>query len=257
MKRYIRSNTQLPLGDYSTRSDERSIFKNSYYWQLRASTTDDLDEISYFAHSPEFYDRYDTAMNENTPVEILKELCRDPEEVIRETAQLQLDTLMRTGKRYWTNNVEPGSAYDYHAYTLGNDGIMVYIPDKSKQTPASSKPSTASIPSSDSDFDEDSIDDIIEQAYEAGFADIADKVEQQLGLYLDFSAVRGDYGTVFIFSDPDDENNADLWLGDPDAEITHIDYSTYTVNLVNDVLSKPKSKWRSRYKQYLLELTEM
>ena len=89
---------------------------------------------------------------------------------------------------------------------------------------------------------------------EKNFYQIEDEVWEELGLYLDFSSVRGDYGTVFVYSDPNHENNADIWMGDDDAEITRIDYPDYAYSVEMDVLTAPESEWKERYKKYISKI---
>ena len=82
------------------------------------------------------------------------------------------------------------------------------------------------------------------------FYPIEEQVWAELGLYLDMSSVRFDDGTVFIYSDPNQENDADIWMGDEDAEITRISYPEYKWKIEN-IMRKPRSQWRDLYKKYL------
>ena len=84
------------------------------------------------------------------------------------------------------------------------------------------------------------------------FYEIENSVAEELGIYLDFSSIRGDSGTIFIFSDPEQENSGcDVWLGDEDAELGYIDFEDYTYFLENEVFTQPEDQWRSIYKKYI------
>ena len=124
--------------------------------------------------------------------------------------------------------------------------------------------STKQIKAATNDFDEDDfIDDdasahdiYMEAEYERGFMDIENDVIDELGLYFDFSSVRGDAGTIFIFSDPEHENNADMWMGDTDEALARLDFSQYVEDLASYVFTKDKSEWKDSYKKYLISLID-
>lgn len=79
---------------------------------------------------------------------------------------------------------------------------------------------------------------------------IAEEVWAELGIYLDLSSVRYNDGTVFIYADPDQENNADIWLGDIDDELVSIDFPEYQYH-IQKIMRKPQSQWKDLYKKYL------
>lgn len=109
----------------------------------------------------------------------------------------------------------------------------------------------------DEEYNERSDGDILYEAeMEDGFLEIEDQVAKELGLYFDFSTIRGDYGTMFIFSDPKQESNADMWLGDQDAELAALDYREFAYNVVNDILSQDKSKWKQLFTEYVRTLID-
>ncbi len=84
--------------------------------------------------------------------------------------------------------------------------------------------------------------------------DIEDEVAYELGLYLDFSSIRYGMGTIFIFSDPEHENNCDVWIGDWGAELGAIDYEDYVTGVENEVLRYPESQWKAKYTHFLQSL---
>jgi len=86
------------------------------------------------------------------------------------------------------------------------------------------------------------------------FIGIESDVIDELGLYVDFSSVRGDSGTIWIFSDPNHENNADMWMGNLDEALAKLDYSEYIYGVIENVLTQPKDTWRENYKKYLQSL---
>lgn len=94
--------------------------------------------------------------------------------------------------------------------------------------------------------------EILQDAYDnEDFFDIENDVAAELGLYLDFSSIRGDSGTVFIFSDPDHEEDSDMWMGSDDAELARIDFGDYAKAVADKVLSKDESQWEDAYQEYI------
>jgi len=92
----------------------------------------------------------------------------------------------------------------------------------------------------------------IDEAYEdESLLDVENDASAELGIYMDFSSVRGDSGTIFIFSDPDQENDADMWFGDEDAELAAIDFAEYAEGVEENVLQYDQSEWLDRYKAYI------
>ncbi len=79
-------------------------------------------------------------------------------------------------------------------------------------------------------------------------------ISSKLGLFLDFSGVRFSSGPVLIFSDPDLENDSDMWLGDDDELVATIDYYDYCEYVANNILCKPKSQWSDLYRKFLESL---
>ena len=82
------------------------------------------------------------------------------------------------------------------------------------------------------------------------------EVLHELGLYLDTSSVRGDYGSVYIYSDPEGENDVDMWMGDPDALLAKVEWQYYLLAVARDVLSKDESEWEDAYKTLMTEMIE-
>lgn len=106
----------------------------------------------------------------------------------------------------------------------------------------------------DIDEDRDSGEIVYDAEYDYGFLDIEEEVHKDLGLYLDFSSVRGSYGPIFIYDSTGYECNSDMWDGDPDAEITSIDYSEWADDVVTEVLCNPEEEWERLYKEYIQSL---
>ena len=102
--------------------------------------------------------------------------------------------------------------------------------------------------------DEDWCNSYYDIACDTDFFEVEEDVERELGLYLDFSTVRGTGGEVFIFSDPDHLNNYDMWMGDPGAEIDRLEFSDYASYVAGNIFSEDKSKWRDLYRDYLISL---
>jgi hypothetical protein len=107
------------------------------------------------------------------------------------------------------------------------------------------------------EYDEGSASEIYNQLCEEhNFFDIENAVADELGVYLDFSSVRGDEGEVFIFSDEDHENSdSDMWMGDDDALITKVSFSDY-VDGVKEATSGDEGQWEQKYRSYLEGLIE-
>lgn len=93
-----------------------------------------------------------------------------------------------------------------------------------------------------------------EAEYDMGFMDIEQEVINELGLYIDFSSVQGDSGTIWIYSDPDHKNNSDMWMGNTDEAIEVLDFSEYSYGVESEVLCYPQEEWKDRYKEYLESL---
>ena len=88
------------------------------------------------------------------------------------------------------------------------------------------------------------------------FLPYEEEVLHELGLYLDTSSVRGDYGSVYIYSDPEGENDdVDMWMGDPDALLAKVEWQYY-MSAIARVLSKDESEWEDAYKTMITELIE-
>lgn len=105
--------------------------------------------------------------------------------------------------------------------------------------------------------EERNVEDIYNHAaYDEGFLDIENDVIDELGLYIDFSAVRGTSGPIWIFFDPNHENNSDMWLGDLDDAICSMDFSEYVSDIVYNVIPQPGEKWKELYKEYLKDVIE-
>ena len=109
------------------------------------------------------------------------------------------------------------------------------------------------------DFDDEYVDydwqEKTEEEYLSDdFRNIEDAVLAELGIYLDTSSVRGSDGEVFIFSDPDNENDSDMWMGDDDALIDQLDWQDYMFCLSDEVFSKDKSEWKDAYKALMQRL---
>lgn len=107
-----------------------------------------------------------------------------------------------------------------------------------------------------SDAEDDEYISYDDAEWNMGFMDIENDVIDKLGLYLDFSAVRGDSGPVYIFADPQHENNADMWMGDPDAELARLDFSEYASGVESNVLCYPETDWASKFTSYLKSLID-
>ena len=106
-------------------------------------------------------------------------------------------------------------------------------------------------------YDYDSDEEYIsyeEAEYDMGFMDIENEVIDELGLYIDFSSVRYNDGPIWIFSDPDHENDADMWMGDIDEAIAELDFSEYSYGVESEVLRYPQEEWKDRYTAYLQSL---
>lgn len=110
--------------------------------------------------------------------------------------------------------------------------------------------------SSDYEYDDEEMDGIsLGEAYDDyNFYTIEENAARELGVYLDFSSIRSGYGPIGIYADPDQENNADVWLGDESALITAIDYPEYESYIESNILWKPQDEWQSLYTQYLKSL---
>lgn len=87
------------------------------------------------------------------------------------------------------------------------------------------------------------------------FLPYEEEVLHELGLYLDTSSVRGDYGSVYIYSDPEGENDVDMWMGDEDALLAKVEWQYY-MSAIARVLSKDESEWEDAYKTMITELIE-
>ena len=88
--------------------------------------------------------------------------------------------------------------------------------------------------------------------------DVENEVIDELGLYIDFSSVRGDDGPIWILPDPNHENNSDMWMGgnvDEDA-LVRMDFSDYAYDVETEVLTAPKSEWKELYRKYIKSLIE-
>lgn len=134
------------------------------------------------------------------------------------------------------------------------DGLMLYKRGTVDEILAGTSCSSSDYIKGDEDEDWDDEEDYMtymDACDDRNFYAIEEEVWKELGLYLDFSSIRGDYGTVFAYSDPNHENNADIWMGDDDAEITRIDYPDYTYSVETEVLEYPESEWKEKYKKYL------
>ena len=81
--------------------------------------------------------------------------------------------------------------------------------------------------------------------------EIEDKVAAELGIYCDFSSIRGGYGTIFIYSDPNHECNWDTWNGPEDALITSIDYPSYIYDMISKVMIESNGDYGAAYKKLL------
>lgn len=103
----------------------------------------------------------------------------------------------------------------------------------------------------DTDYEDKDEDYVSYSDVENDFVETEEEVMSELGLYLDFSSVRNGHGPVFIYSDPNNENNSDMWMGDDEAYIDKLDYSYYVEDIEAEVLQYPKDEWRARYKAYL------
>ena len=128
------------------------------------------------------------------------------------------------------------------------DNLMSEIDSRIKKV-------TASDDYDDWEDDPRSDAEIVQDAeYDEDLLDIETEVLDELGLYADFSSVRGDYGPIWFFSDPNHENNSDMWMGDLDDALKEIDYSDYCNGLVTDVIMQPKDQWKDCYKKYIIDL---
>lgn len=99
--------------------------------------------------------------------------------------------------------------------------------------------------------DEDWCNSYYDIASDTDFFEVEEDVERELGLYLDFSTVRGASGEVFIFSDPHHLNDYDMWMGDPGAQIDRLEFSDYASYVAGNIFSKDRSEWEQLYKEYL------
>ena len=86
---------------------------------------------------------------------------------------------------------------------------------------------------------------------EKDFFDIENEVFAELGIYVDFSSVRGNSGTLFIYADPTHECSSDVWDGDEDAEITSVPFEDYSYEVEERVLAYPEEEWEVRFKDYV------
>lgn len=115
---------------------------------------------------------------------------------------------------------------------------------------------TASNKYSKSIFRDDPIDAVRVAEADDNWGQVEYYVSSKLGLFLDFSGVRFSSGPVLIFSDPDLENDSDMWLGDDDALIATIGYYDYCDYITSTILNKPKSQWNSLYQKFLESLID-
>lgn len=106
------------------------------------------------------------------------------------------------------------------------------------------------------DDDEDAADVLYRAEEDYGFMDIEDQVHNEAGIYVDYSAVRGGYGPVFIFQDPNHECMSDMWDGDPEAEIGRIEYNDYAEDIIQNVLIYPRDEWKTRYRKFIDNLAD-
>lgn len=110
------------------------------------------------------------------------------------------------------------------------------------------------VSSHDSDVDE--YYEFDEDTFLDEFLDVETKVLDDMGLYIDSSSVRGGYGPIWIFSDPEHENNADMWFGDLDEALCKMDWAEYMSGLASEVGPYPKDQWKDRYTAYLKKLID-
>ena len=83
---------------------------------------------------------------------------------------------------------------------------------------------------------------------------LEDDIAYKLGLYIDWSAVRGEGGPIFICDDPDHENNSDMWDGSDEDILRKMDFSDYKDFIEEDILTHPQEEWAKLYKSYLQDL---
>lgn len=76
-------------------------------------------------------------------------------------------------------------------------------------------------------------------------------VQTHLGLYFDFSGIRFSSGSVLIYSDPGQDNDSDIWLGDSDALLAEIDYYDYCEYIASNILIHPKKMWSRLFQMYI------
>lgn len=91
--------------------------------------------------------------------------------------------------------------------------------------------------------DDDDKSDMFDQASTDEAYDIEEAAASELGVYFDFSSIRYHDGTVFIYSDPNHENDSDIWMGDDDAEVGSVDYQSWAYALANAVQNNNPKKF--------------
>lgn len=229
MKRWIHAATtsDIPLGSYATRHEDR--LANDYYWQLRAQNSDDLQDIMYFANSPDRWDRYNVCLNPNTPEETLKKLIHDSDKYVQEAAQTQLNSWKETGEPYWGN--------DYH------DSISISNEPKSK-TKFSEWPGYSFWNSLAEIEDNDEFFDSFNNAQEDYLLNTISDVENKLGIFSEPSGY-GHNGSI-EFSSESSENRFEPFS----VDIEELDMDVF--DLARS--SKSKKEFGNKYEKYLLNL---
>lgn len=261
MKRWIHASTiargrDIPLGSYDTRREYRKA--NDYYWQLRASQSDDLDDIKYFVNSPDSEDRYNVAKNPYTPEDLLIQLCSDSDKYVRKAAKMQLDTLRSTGERHWkAEYIRKGNVFDYNMYILDEDGSINLDDDLVRANHLKAKQAKGKRPNSSSRWpgksfwdemaeieDDDEFFDAFEDAQQTYLINIISNVEDELEVFTE-SSTRGHHGTI-DFSDASGQDRFKPFSIDVD------DLDLNVFNLARD--SRNKKEFNDNYRMYLTDL---
>lgn len=260
MKRWIHAATtsDIPLGSYATRNEDRRA--NDYYWQLRSQDSDDLQDIMYFANSPDRWDRYNVCLNPNTPEEILEKLTHDPDKYVQKAAQTQLNSWKETGEPYWGKDSAKhrGTPFDYRTYVQEDNGNIHLDHDyydsisKANQANIEQKSKTKSSRWPGYSFwnslaeieDNDEFFNSFNDAQEDYLLNTISNVENKLGIFSEPSGY-GHNGSI-EFSSGSSENRFEPFS----VDIEELDMDVF--DLARS--SRSKKEFGTKYEKYLLDL---
>ena len=103
----------------------------------------------------------------------------------------------------------------------------------------------------DDEDDEDPFEVLMRAYDDKEFMNVENEVFDDLGIYADFSSIRYQDGNVYLFPDPNHENDADTWMGSFDDMIADIDYRDYVSGVVENVLAFDESEWKERFASFI------